>query len=308
MPRLSRFALMEQNKNLIVTSFYEQIGQSGFLSFPAISNFIEENKSEWSIPQKTSVSELLIFLKKENVLNELTIKLPRRSTARYTWGSPSVYEIALSLNNNSYLTHYSALFLHGLTHNVTKTIYTNMEQGYRYHSNYDDDDEENQMKQKDIDLAFSRPMRQTNQIAHFEFNDTKYQVYMLNGKRHERLGVKEMEIDGGRLPITDIERTLIDLVVRPSYGGGVDEVLDAYIAAKGKISVNKLVSYLKKMDYKYPYHQLIGFYLEKAGYKVDILKLLKQFEIKYDFYLTYQMKEKAYSDTWKVYYPRGFAE
>ncbi len=298
---------MERNKDVIAKSFYDQ-GQSGFFSLPEIANFIEKNKPEWSVPNKTSVIEILKFLTGEEILKEITIKLPRRSTARYAWGSPSVYEIALSLNKNSYLTHYSALFLHGLTNNVTKTVYTNVEQGNKSYYYDDDDDDEDEMEQKNIDLAFSRPMRKTNQIAHFELDNTKYQVYMLNGKYHGRLGVKELKIDKLQLPITDIERTLIDIVVRPNYCGGVEEVLDAFIAAKGKFSVNKLVSNLKKMKYKYPYHQLIGFYLEKSDYKPDILNLLKQFEIKYNFYLTYQMKEKSYSDTWKVYYPKGFAE
>lgn len=299
---------MERNKDVIANSFFNQ-GKSGFFSFPEIATFIEENKPEWSVPNKTSVNEILKFLTEEAVLKEITIKLPRRSSVRYIWGSPSVYDIALSLNKNSYLTHYSALFLHELTNNVTKTIYTNVEQSNKsYYFHDDDDNDDDEMEQKNIDLAFSRPMRQTNQIAHFEIDGNKYQVFMLNGKYHGRLGVKEQKIDKLQLPITDIERTLIDIVVRPNYAGGVEEVLDAFIAAKGKFSVNKLVSNLKKMKYKYPYFQLIGFYLEKAGYKPDILNLLKQFEIKYNFYLTYQMKEKSYSDTWKVYYPKGFAK
>lgn len=295
---------MEKNRDLIAETF--QTSNSGFLSFPEIASIIEESKPNWSIPNKTSVNEVLNFLKEQNVIEELDIKLPNRSTIRYIWGSPSVYEIALSLNKNSYLTHYSALFLHGLTNNVTKTIYTNVEQSKLYYFDNNTDDGENNMEQKNIDLAFSRPMRTTNQIAYFELDSIKYQVYMLNGKYHGRLGVKTNPILN--LPIPELERTLIDIVVRPNYSGGVEEVLEAFIAAKGKFSVNKLVTNLKKMRFTYPYHQLIGFYLEKAGYSEDILNLLEQFEIKYNFYLTYQMKEKSYSSKWRVYYPKGFTE
>ena len=35
--------------------------------------------------------------------------------------------------------------------------------------------------------------------------------------------------------------------------------------------------YKKKMNYIYPYHQAIGFYLSKAGYDKDQLELLKNF-------------------------------
>ena len=39
---------------------------------------------------------------------------------------------------------------------------------------------------------------------------------------------------------TDIERTLIDIIVRPMYAGGVARVLQCYIAAKSLLSPQKL--------------------------------------------------------------------
>ena len=38
--------------------------------------------------------------------------------------------------------------------------------------------------------------------------------------------------------VTDLERTLIDIAVRPEYAGGVYEVLNVYRLAKGKVSAN----------------------------------------------------------------------
>lgn len=295
---------MENNKNLLAETFKNL--EPSFFSFANIADLIENQKvMSWSLPNKTSISEILIFLLKHGIVRELDIKLPYRTTTRYLCGLPPIYQIALSLTKNAYLTHFSALFFHGLTNNVTKRIYTNVEQG----SKYFEDDEDNIMEQKNIDLAFSRPMRKTNQIAQFDYEGEKYQVYMLNGKKHDRLGVKDFLIDEIKVPITDIERTLIDSVVRPGYSGGVEEVLQAFKEAKGKFSVNKMIVTLKKMGYKYPYHQLLGFYLENAGYPNDVLRLIRdQFEIKYNFYLTYQMKDKEFSDTWKVFYPKGFLE
>jgi hypothetical protein len=94
--------------------------------------------------------------------------------------------------------------------------------------------------------------------------------------------------------------------VRPNYSGGIYEVLHAYEAAKDRVSVNRLMATLKKLDYTYPYHQAIGFYMEQAGYNESVLKLVEKMEIKYNFYLTYKMKEPDYSKRWKLYYPRGF--
>jgi predicted transcriptional regulator of viral defense system len=113
--------------------------------------------------------------------------------------------------------------------------------------------------------------------------------------------------DGRNIRVTDVERTLIDIAVRPFYSGGVFEVLKAYRLAKDKVSVNKLASFLKKMDYVYPYHQAIGFYLERSGaYKDSQINLLRKFEIRFDFYLTYQMNEMSYSKDWRLYYPKDF--
>lgn len=157
------------------------------------------------------------------------------------------------------------------------------------------------LHQDNIDKAFERPMRTTNQIA--KVKDSIYSTYFLNGKNVSGVGVVELDHNNSKVKITNLERTLIDITVRPAYAGGVNEVLDAYILAKDKISTNKLIATLKKLDYIYPYHQSIGFYMERAGYNVQTLILLEKLPIKYNFYLTYQMKKKLYSDRWHLFFP-----
>jgi hypothetical protein len=109
------------------------------------------------------------------------------------------------------------------------------------------------------------------------------------------------------LRLTDIERTLIDIAVRPFYAGGVAEVLTAYERAGGRASVNRLAGMLRKLAYVYPYHQAIGFYLEAAGsYDWNAIELFRGgFEYEFDFYLTYGMEETEYVPSWHVYVPKG---
>ena len=112
--------------------------------------------------------------------------------------------------------------------------------------------------------------------------------------------------DCGPLRYTNLERTLIDATVRPVYAGGVFEVRKAYEQAKEKVSVNRLTALLQKLNYIYPYHQAIGFYLERAGYKTEFVSLLRRFPMDFDFYLAHDMGQNDYVREWRLYIPKGF--
>lgn len=105
--------------------------------------------------------------------------------------------------------------------------------------------------------------------------------------------------------MTNIERTLIDLSVRPVYGGGVGNVLAAYQRAKERVSVKALLATLKRLDYVYPYHQAIGFYMERAGFDAPSCHKLCRLGLKFDFYLCHNIRNKAYDGFWRLYYPKG---
>jgi predicted transcriptional regulator of viral defense system len=96
--------------------------------------------------------------------------------------------------------------------------------------------------------------------------------------------------------VTNLERTLIDIAVRPFYSGGVHKVLEAYKRAAERVSVEQMATMLQTLDYTYPYHQAIGFYLERSGYYDDAsIKLFHEFPKEFDFYLANGMKSTAYS-------------
>lgn len=295
MAQISRYQRLKNAKKLIQEYFNNL--EADVFTFDFLSNILAENKWQWLLANNTSVSDFINFLLESEILKqEIKIKLPReKKTVRYIrhdW-SWSVYNIALSIYPNSFLSHYSAMYFHELTDNVPKNIYVNKEQPVKPRG-------DSSLKQENIDRAFKNSMRRTNQIA--EFDNIK--VYMLSGKNTGNFGVVTME--KMNLPITNLERTLIDIVTRPDYAGGIYEILEAYKKAKGRCSTNLLLSTLKKLDYIYPYHQIIGFYLEKAGYPEATLKRFDKLEKNYDFYLTYKIKEKDFSERWRLFYPKGF--
>jgi len=278
-----------------ILSFFDNQPNNIF-SYSSISDILDSNKSFWRLPVNLSAGSFIRLLL-DTKLKEHVFKFPHRAIIRYTWGDSPIYNLALTLAENAYFTHYFALYLHNLTDQVPKTIYVNFEQSLKRHS------KKISLAQNRIDFAFSRPQRESNMIA--AYGD--YNICLLNGQFTGRAGVVQMDTAAGKsLSVTNIERTLIDIAVRPAYSGGIYEILNAYIRAKERVSINKLTAILKQLDFIYPYHQAIGFYLEKAGYNTEQIMLLKKFDMKYNFYLTHEIKKKSFSEKWRLYYPEGF--
>jgi len=67
-----------------------------------------------------------------------------------------------------------------------------------------------------------------------------------------------------------------------------------------------MVETLKKLDYVYPHHQAIGFLMERAGYGETRYAMLSELGLKFDFYLSHEMKQPEYSEKWRLFFPRGF--
>jgi len=260
-----------------------------------IDEVLSLNRKTWRLTESMTTYKFIQFLIDEAALSLVRFEFPSRAIIRYVWGEASVFEIVKSLKPDSFFSHYTAMYLHDLTDQLPKTIYLNSEQPPKPRG-------DRTLDKNRIKNAFSNRPRISNNIALFN----EFKICLLNGMYTKKSGVIEIEeMEGDCIPTTDIERTLIDITVRPFYAGGVFEVLRAYKLAKGRVSINKLAAMLKKLDYVYPYHQAIGFYLEKSGvYKESSIRLMKKFEINYDFYLTYKMKNMSYSKDWRLYFPK----
>lgn len=294
MARPSRFEVIYK-KILIITDYLKKQPKILFSSSDLRKIFSKKRK-EWGIPKKTTFYEFLESLILKNII--ISVNIPMHNQIKYALFSSSEYKIALEIKKDAYFCHRTAMYIHNLIPNEPEpiNIYINSEQRKKPNN------KDTLLIQENINKAFSQHMRETKQIVKVKNSN----IYVLSGKKLNRLGVEIANFKSEKVPVTGLERTLIDITVRPNYAGGVNEILKAYLMAKDKIDVPKLVSMLNKMKYIYPYHQAIGFYMENAGYKDCDLNLLREINIIYDFYLTYAMTEKSYSKKWKIFYPKDF--
>ena len=235
-----------------------------------LEELLSENRTFWRLAQKTTVIQFVQFLEKNANLQSHCLKFPRPIT-RYSMGEIGPFELVQSIEEKGYFSHYTAMSFHGLTEQLPKAIYFNIEQRLRPGGG--------ELTQAGINRSFATECRTTNNIATFR----EHTIHLLNGGNTDQL------------------------VVRAVYSGGIAEVAKAYTEAADRVSINRLCAYLRQIGYTYPYHQSIGYYLERSGkYKPSQISQLEEFEIEFDFKLDYKMKETEYSKKWRLHIPKGF--
>jgi len=295
--------MLSLSKRAVKTTF-EKNGRK-IWSRTMLFKLIDENVDIWKTKENSpgaiaatglSQTRVLNAILKETSLQQIKLDFPYRKVTRYLWGKASTYDIVQSVDEQGYFSHYTAMQVHDLTDQIPKSLYFNVEQPATGGGG--------SLTQGGIDRAFKGKCRVTNNVI--KFRDTT--IYKINGQNTGRLGVMSTTTDdGSEIQVTNIERTLIDIAVRPIYSGGIAEVATAYREAADRVSGNRLVTYLKSLNYTYPYHQIIGFYMDKAGnYKESQMSRLQKIPVEFDFYLTYKIKNPNFNEKWRLYIPKGF--
>jgi hypothetical protein len=260
-----------------------------------LSNLVNEYRRERG-ESNLSVQQAEKFLLKEGLLRKAEFRSKEYPpVTRYLRGNPSSYELAVSLRRESFLCHRTALTLHNLEPPAT-TIYVNKEQGLKPPSKG--------ITQEGINRAFENDQRRSNYIFRYE----QAQFVLISGKNTGKAGVTPMRVPNGAVVnTTDLERTLIDIVVRPAYAEGVKRVFAAYKQAASSVNIGHMIWLLQKIDYAYPYHQSIGFLLQRAGRSERECRQFKDLGLDFDFFLDYGLKRPEYDSTWRLYYPLRLA-
>lgn len=281
---------MKLQQQLLIIDEFKQL-KPRTLTRKALNEYLGTRRSVWKPPKGFTVDDLVNLLLENEAMRIAEITSPRYGNKiRYVIGAVSPLQLACSFYKDSYLSHGTALHLHGLA--PLDTIFVNHEQSPKNSTS--------RLTQAGLNKAFENHQRQSTYIFHYGTS----MITFLNGKNTGGAGIVEMQGPGGEpLKTTSLERTLIDTVVRPHYAGGVSNVLSACKQANDRVSVAEIGRLLTKVNYVYPYHQALGFILQQAGVPEKDLLPLKQRTIRFKFYLDYGMTQPAYDPAWKVYYP-----
>ncbi|MCM1003548.1 MAG: hypothetical protein NC408_04330 [Candidatus Gastranaerophilales bacterium] len=284
---------MNKNKESILAFFVTNTDFYKTRELRGIYNQCIENKLIYS---STSFTAFLKFLKTNNVYTKkVELKFPSKTYTRYFVEEPNLYQTIQSISPNAYFSHYSAVEYHNLTNNLPKTIFINIEKSKPLKET-----PKKHLLQNEINKAFYMPARISQNLT----TSGIYAINLLQSKYSGGLGILETTYNNAKIHVTDLERTLIDITVSPYYCGGCYEVLNVYKKAKGRVNAKKLHEMLVKLDYIYPFHQSIGFYMEKAGYKEADLQLF-DYDKNLRFFIQRELKEneRKYSERWNLFYP-----
>lgn len=257
------------------------------------------------INKHISFKKFIIYLKKHGIIEEARLNFPQ-CKVRYLYKKPSIYEVLNSFSDRAYLSHYSALCFHGLIEdNYWRNIVLSIEQTPK-----NTPPKRLPLTQDEIDKNFNTPYRQTNNVK--EYN--QHTIYLLNPSHSGNLGVKEYELKNTRdnIKVTSIERTLIDIIVNPTYSKNLHLVKKAFEAVK-HIDIDAMVDYYNQLNLRYPYFQALGFMMEHTGFKhthkefKEGLIFNKEFKQEFDFHLTKQIPKAdlAYDKDWRIFYPKS---
>jgi hypothetical protein len=199
--------------------------------------YLAQKRAQWNAPNYLTPTLLISFLVDNDIARvvEINSKAYGRKT-RYVIGDLSLLQFACSFHKNSYLSHATALHVHGLL--PMGKIFVNHEQSPKNTTS--------RLSQGRIDQAFrNQPRRST-----YEFQTGSTTITFLNGKNTGDAGVIGITGPAGEpLRTTSLERALIDCVVRPQYAGGIKAVLKVLPQAIERISAAEIARLLERTKY-----------------------------------------------------------
>jgi predicted transcriptional regulator of viral defense system len=220
--------------------------------------------------KKAYINLALFYLKKNNWIDFIKNGLYSLSPIFLSETPVHEYEIAMHLAKSIYVSHFSAFHYHGLTDQLPKEIYTTVQ----------------------TNSTFPRSSQ------HKKFSVFGIPYHFSQVKKEHFFGFKSAWIGPVRIHISDLERTLLDGLIKPQFCGGIQEVLNAYKNHINRVNVKALLDYGSILDASVA--KRLGWILEKINPDQD-LSILKEIPFKGFIKLDISApKEGIYNKHWQI--------
>lgn len=183
---------------------------------------------------------------------------------------PDKFLIAAHLKNKYYLSHHSALELHGIAESVFNTVYITI----------------------------------PNYTPSFTYKGITYKLV----STQHFFGMEQITYNSIIITISDIEKTILDCIRNIHYAGGIEEIVKS-ISGIPSLNYNKILEYLNRFNGQVLYHK-IGFILESINTLSLPKKFFNdlQAHIGKKVYYFDKNKTSTYNKKWKIMVPTKYRE
>ena len=208
----------------------------------------------------------------ERVKSGLFVRIPESVILDKQQYNEDAILIAAKSTNKAFLSHYTALTIHGLAERYTTQIY----------------------------------ITTTKHQRNIKYHKIKFNYIKIIPKKF--FGYKTITYSNEHIQISDLERTLIDVINKPKYTGGWNETLNC-LKNIDEINNKQLIAYIKKYNNK-TIARKTGYILEKLNNlnpSQKIIEEIKEISGSNDLYFN-TSKKGIYDKKWNLIIPENIIE
>lgn len=179
------------------------------------------------------------------------------------------FEIATQIVKPSAISYFTAFHIHELTDQIPQIVYVSAPEG--------------------------TTIPRVPKGHYFIFKGVRYHFLLVSAVHF--FGIEPKWRGEAQIPVTDLERTLLDGLAKPKYCGGFMEVLHAF--SSRKFDLKKIIEYALRLDTSVA--KRLGWVLERIGYKrAQLTKLVALPAKGYILLDASGTKKGPYNRVWKI--------
>lgn len=208
----------------------------------------------------------------ERVKSGLFVRIPESVILDKQQYTEDAILIAAKSTKKAFLSYYTALTIHGLAERYTTQIY----------------------------------ITTTKHQRNIKYHEIKINYIKIIPKKF--FGYKTMPYSNERIQISDLERTIIDVINKPKHAGGWNETINC-LKNLDEINYKQLITYFKKFNNK-TIARKTGYILEKLNNlnpSQKIIEEIKELSGSNDLYFD-TTKKGIYDQKWNLIIPENIME